>query len=231
MPKAAKKHTTTKKTGTAPDPILKLIATAEDRIVDFRNAHAKYAAIRQKIGESNSTYPEIRGPDDIFRRLFSTLSFRSIAEIEYASKRAASAWRRIIRKESGLIRSGNLSAAQVRVARSNIAEAKIRLAEIPVARTWAIREWRREMARLRRCWRSSGFDKARARRSAALFKKLAAVRAVHKAKPQTVEGCVALLKFVADSSMRDLGSDPEREVKAPLYRIRDALKLIDAKRS
>jgi hypothetical protein len=55
--------------------------------------------------------------------------------------------------------------------------------------------------------------------------------AVVKAKPRTVEGCIALLKFVAGSAMRDMGTlNPEAEVRAPLYRIRDTLKMVDAKR-
>lgn len=65
------------------------------------------------------------------------------------------------------------------------------------------------MARLNRLWRSSGFAAAQSRRRTALVEKINAVRAVVKAKPRTVEGCVALLKFVADSTMRDLGTlDP-----------------------
>ena len=149
---------------------------------------------RAKIGESNSTDPVIRGPD-LFRHLFSTLSFRSLSEIEYESKKATSVWRHAIRRESGQIRSGKLSARQ------NIAQAQIHLAQIPQARAWAIREWRREMARLNRLWRSSGFDAARSRRRAALAEKINAVRVVVKAKPRTVEGCVALPKFVADSTV------------------------------
>src|SRR4030081_3220836 len=102
-------------------------------------------------------------------------------------------------------------------------QAQIHLAQIPQARAWAIREWRREMARLNRLWRSSGFDAARSRRRAALAEKINAVRVVVKAKPRTVEGCVALPKFVADSTVLSIWErlNPEAEVKDPLYRIRD----------
>jgi hypothetical protein len=45
--------------------------------------------------------------------------------------------------------------------------------------------------------------------------------AVVKAKPRTVEGCIALLKFVAGSAMRDMGTlNPEAEVLLE-YRLAD----------
>src|ERR1035438_712358 len=54
MPKAAKKHITSKKAGTAPDPILKLIADADQRLRKYHWAANEEAEIRSKIGENNA---------------------------------------------------------------------------------------------------------------------------------------------------------------------------------
>jgi hypothetical protein len=51
MAKAARKTITTKKTGTAPDPILKLIADANKSLADLRRANDELAAVSWKIGE------------------------------------------------------------------------------------------------------------------------------------------------------------------------------------
>jgi hypothetical protein len=107
-------------------------------------------------------------------------------------------------------------------------------AQIPLAKAWAEREWRRERARLVRLWRSTGYTRAQFRQSSALIKALQAVGAFNKAKPRTIEGSVALLKFVADRVREDgitWMSDTKAEVSAPLYSALERLNTIATKRA
>jgi hypothetical protein len=80
------------------------------------------------------------------------------------SRKAVSRLKATIKRESGAIRGGKLSAAQIKVARENIVQARLELAQIPLAKAWAEREWRRERARLVRLWRSTGYTRAQFRR-------------------------------------------------------------------
>jgi hypothetical protein len=78
------------------------------------------------------------------------------------------------------------------------------------------------------------YTRAQFRHSSALIKALQAVGAVNKAKPRTIEGSVALLKFVADRVREDgitWMSDTKAEVSASLYSALERLNTIATKRA
>ena len=69
MAEAAKKHTTPKKTGPAPDPILDLIAHAYKRLDEFYLACEVTRKLRAKVGDHNCRSAQVFG---LWRWLAST---------------------------------------------------------------------------------------------------------------------------------------------------------------
>jgi hypothetical protein len=229
MAKAARVLSTPRRTASSPDPILKMIADADLSLARLRRATDEQQTIRGKIGDENTRYPTIEGPL-AFHRLFTTYTFESVGEFERNCRTATAGQRRVIKDATKSLKSGKLDAYQQKIAQRNIIQAKAELVQIPLLRAWGTREWRREKLRLERLWRSSGYDKARDRIGVAHMAAYDAVSAVVEAKPRTVEGCLALMKFVADRTMREnliLRLDTESDVSAPLYRAHDILKMFE----
>jgi hypothetical protein len=226
MPKAARKTITTKKTGGAPDPILKLIAGADLRLQEYRLAANEEAEIRSKIGERNSQRCFFRLPSR-FDDFGSGISYGGTQMLEGDIKRIAKNAKEAIKESRRLLRRKRISAD---AARETIEYWKRHLQERKEAKDWLENELRREQARFNRLWRTSGYGAARRRLVVSKAPAADALKAVLEAKPVTFEGSLALIRFVADrglySNLNGLPmGDLDAEVCAPLFRAHDVVRM------
>jgi hypothetical protein len=219
MPKATRKTTTPKKTGTAPDPILKLIADADRRLQEYRLAANEEAEIRSKIGERNSQRCFFRLPSR-FDDFAAGFSYGNTKMLEADVKRIAGLAKEAIKESRRSLRRKRTSAD---AARDTIEYWKRHLQERKEARDWLDNEIRREETRRNRLWRTSGYGPARRRLVEAKAPADDALKAVLEAKPTTFEGALALIKFVADLGL--YSNVLNAEVCAPLFRAYDVVRM------
>jgi len=105
-----------------------------------------------------------------------------------------------------------------------IARDKFALQQIKEAAAWLKAEWRRREDRSTRLRVKSGFEKAATNRVLADSAAVLAVRDLRNAKPRTVEGAAALIRFIADHYDRDGIVEYEIDLGAALTRASDVLK-------
>jgi hypothetical protein len=110
-------------------------------------------------------------------------------------------------------------------AKANISRARLELGQLGEVSEWLKRELRRDMMSIIKLRQKTGFDKVDARKAAAEHNAEIAVRAVCDAKPRTLEGGMALIRFVDDAKKTAdwIDVDDVTDVGAVLYRAFDAL--------
>jgi hypothetical protein len=197
MPKAKTKHTTAKKT----DPMLGLIDTARRRIHDLCQAVDAHAKLEDKLGVTISMRTALVIGPRWFDQLFNRSYFYNIKEIDDAQTAATTRLRAVIADETKKLKGkAKLSASEEHTSRTGIARAKFEMTQIAPAVEWLKREYQSDRAMLDRASRKSGYAKTRNAEIAAEVDALLAVRALSKVKPATIDGAIALVKFVADAN-------------------------------
>jgi hypothetical protein len=226
--KAVKKNSATKKTGTAPDPILKLIDNANRNLYEFHGASEEEAAIREKIGEHNCRRSRFSLPSrfDFAHGYSYTAAYQFDDQIKRIAKQA----KENIEESRRLLKKKGISPAAAQGARDSITYWTRDVQERKEAKEWLENAARRDQVRLNKLWRTTGYGIARRRLLATKTFATNAVNAVLEAKPTTFEGSVALIKFVADrvlySARKGLPlADMDAEICAPLYRAHDLVHL------
>ena len=227
--KTVKRNSATKKTGTAPDPILKLIADANIHLHEFIQASEEEAAIREKIGEHNCQRSRFSLPSrfDFLRGYSFTVAYPFFDDqIKLIAKRA----KENIEESRRLLKKKGISPATAQRARDSIMSWTREVQERKEAKEWLENAVRRDQVRLNKLWRTTGYYNARRRLMAANSAATDAVKAVSDAKPTTFEGSVALIKFVADRALYSARkglpmTDLDAEICAPLYRAHDLVQM------
>jgi hypothetical protein len=227
MAKAAKKHTTAKKIGPAPDPILDLIAHARKRLDEYYLAIAAARKLREKVGDHNCGPAEVFGLGEYFGHgMFGNMKYHSLRQIEEGREFAERRVRKPLAENQKVLKRKRIR-DEVRVKlRALIARDKFALRQIKEAADWLKSEWQRQEDRSGRLRVKSGYEKAAFNRTNAETAAILAVRALRDAKPRTLEGAAALIRFIADHHDPDGAGwvHYELDFSAALERASDVLK-------
>jgi hypothetical protein len=203
MAKATEKHITPKQTGPAPDPILDLISQARKRIDEWDLAGEVVRKLRAKLGEHNCRPAQVFGLEYFGAGMFGNDHYHSLAQIDKGRKFAEGRVRKSLAETQETLKRKRISGEVRAKLLALIARDKFALHLIKEAADRIRAEWQRPEDRSGRLRVKSGLEKAWTRRVIAENAVLQAVRALRNAKPRTLEGAAALIRFIADHEDRD----------------------------